>query len=128
MKILYLCSDLGIPVLGRHGASVHVRSLVAAFERSGHSVILVAPLLNKSPWEKTASISASVIHLPPAADTNAAVLALKTFNRTVGVSNTLPGEVSHTRPVMAADFRPTRRDTLTKKARLHRPRATAPPY
>ena len=31
MKILYLCSDLGIPVLGRKGASVHVRSLVAAY-------------------------------------------------------------------------------------------------
>src|SRR5262249_3940411 len=31
MKILYLCADSGIPVLGRKGASVHVRELIAAF-------------------------------------------------------------------------------------------------
>ena len=56
MKILYLCPDLGIPVLGRKGASVHVRELVAAFGRAGHSVVLASPLLNKSPWEEPAEL------------------------------------------------------------------------
>ena len=32
MKILYLCPDLGIPVLGRKGAAVHVRELIGAFD------------------------------------------------------------------------------------------------
>ena len=57
MKILYLCSDLGIPVLGRKGASVHVRGLVAAFVRAGHFIVLAAALLNKTPWERPASLN-----------------------------------------------------------------------
>jgi glycosyltransferase involved in cell wall biosynthesis len=95
MKILYLCLDLGIPVLGRKGASVHVRSLVAALRRAGHSVVLVAPVLNKSPWEEPAKLEASLVHLPPGPDTVAAVLALKAFNETLGVANSLPGELRY---------------------------------
>ena len=41
MKILYLCTDLGIPVLGWKGAAVHVRALVAAFSRASHDPGLV---------------------------------------------------------------------------------------
>ena len=93
MKILYLCSDLGIPVLGRKGASVHLRSLVTAFVRAGHSVVLAAPLLNKSPWEGPAKLDVSLLHLPPSADTVNAVLALKSFNEMLGVANPLPGEL-----------------------------------
>lgn len=93
MKILYVCADLGIPTLGRHGAGVHVRSLVAAFRRDGHSVLLAAPLLNKSPWEEAAPIAAPVLHLPPGAATNLTVLALKSFNRVLGASNPLPSDV-----------------------------------
>lgn len=93
MKILYVCPDLGIPVLGRKGASVHVRELVAAFGRAGHSVVVAAPQLNKSPWEEPAPIEAPVLHLPPGPEAVAAVLALKTFNDTLGVENSLPGEL-----------------------------------
>src|SRR5438093_13579850 len=93
MKILYLCTDLGVPVLGRKGASVHLRSLVTAFVRAGHSVILAAPLLNKSPWEGPAKLDVSLLHLPPSADIVNAVLALKAFNETLGVTNSLPGEL-----------------------------------
>jgi hypothetical protein len=45
VRILYLCSDHGVPVLGAKGAGVHVRELVAAFRRAGHSVALAAPTL-----------------------------------------------------------------------------------
>ena len=93
MRILYLCPDLGIPVLGCKGASVHVRGLVAALCRAGHSVILVTPLLNKSPWEEPACTEARLLHLPPSADSAAAFLALNTFNHTLGVENSLPGEL-----------------------------------
>jgi hypothetical protein len=50
MKILHLCPDPGIPVLGQKAAAVHVREMDAAFERAGHKVILATPQLNKSPW------------------------------------------------------------------------------
>ena len=93
MKILYLSSDLGIPVLGQKGASVHLRGLVTAFVRAGHSVVLAAPLLNKSPWEGPAKLDVSLLHLPPSADTVNAVLALKSFNEMLGVANPLPGEL-----------------------------------
>jgi glycosyltransferase involved in cell wall biosynthesis len=93
MKILYVCSDLGIPILGQHGAAVHVRSLVAALQRAGHQVVVAAPLVNKSLWDHPTALPVRVLHLPPTADTNAAVQALKTFNHTLGVNNSLPSEV-----------------------------------
>src|SRR2546422_10455995 len=93
MKILFLCTDLGIPVLGRKGASVHVRSLVSALSRAGHTVVLASPLLSKSPWEVPAKLDVSLLHLPPSADTVNAVLSLKAFNESLGVTNSLPGEL-----------------------------------
>jgi hypothetical protein len=93
MKVLYLCPDSGIPVLGRKGASIHVRSLVAALSQAGHQVIVAAPVLNKSPWETPATISGNLLHLRPNSSSAAAVQALKEFNDTLGVENALPGEV-----------------------------------
>lgn len=40
MKILYVCADRGIPLLGAKGASVHVRSLTRAWQIKGHQVTL----------------------------------------------------------------------------------------
>jgi glycosyltransferase involved in cell wall biosynthesis len=93
VKILYICPDLGIPVLGRKGAAVHVRELVAAFRRAGHSVVLATPLLNKSPWEEPARFESSLLHVPPSPEVIEAVLALKRFNETLGIENSLPGEL-----------------------------------
>src|SRR5215217_7912496 len=90
---MYLCPDLGIPVLGRKGASVHVRELVAAFGRAGHSVVLAAPLLNKSPWEEPAELEAQLLHAPPATDVVSAFYGLKAFNETLGIEDSLPGEL-----------------------------------
>jgi glycosyltransferase involved in cell wall biosynthesis len=93
VRILYLCPDLGIPILGHKGASVHVRGLIAALCRARHSVILVAPLLNKSPWEEPAHTEARLLHLPLSASSAAAFIALKTFNHRLGIENSLPGEL-----------------------------------
>jgi glycosyltransferase involved in cell wall biosynthesis len=93
VKILYLCPDLGIPILGRKGASVHVRELVAAFGRARHSVVLAAPLLNKSPWEEPAELEAQLLHAPPAPDVVSAFYGLKAFNETLGIEDSLPGEL-----------------------------------
>jgi glycosyltransferase involved in cell wall biosynthesis len=93
MKILYLCPDLGIPVLGRKGAAVHVRELVSAFGHAGHTVILGAQMLSKSPWEKPATLDVPIMQVRPASGTASAVLALREFNQQLGVENSLPGEL-----------------------------------
>ena len=93
MKLLYLCSDAGIPILGRKGASVHVRELVGAFSRAGHEVVVAAPLLNKSPWEKPAAIAGNVLHIRAGSATQSAVGAVKEFAAELGLDSPLPGEL-----------------------------------
>src|SRR3954464_10037278 len=93
MKILYLCPDLGVPVLGRKGASVHVREMVAAFRRAGHEVVLAAQMLNKSPWEKPADFDTPLLQVRPNPSAANAVQALKDFNGQLGLENSLPGEL-----------------------------------
>jgi len=93
MKILYLCADAGIPVLGRKGASVHVRELIGAFARAGHQVTLAAQTLTKLPAEEPAQVRARVIHVPSASAAVAAVHAFKKFNEKLGLENSLPGEL-----------------------------------
>jgi glycosyltransferase involved in cell wall biosynthesis len=92
MRILYLCPDLGIPVLGRKGAAAHVRSLVHAFNRAGHKVAVAAPRLNKSPWTEPAKLDVK-FHIPPNADTEAVFYSLKAFNEKLGMENSLPSAV-----------------------------------
>jgi len=79
MKILYVSSDLGIPVLGHRGGSVHVRSLVEALARAGHSVVLASPLLTKSPWERPARLDVPILHVEPSAATRSASRSLEAF-------------------------------------------------
>jgi glycosyltransferase involved in cell wall biosynthesis len=93
MRILYLCSDSGIPVLGRKGASIHVREMVGALTRAGHQVVLAAPVLNKSPWEQPAEVAANVLHLPPAASAQAAAQHVRDFIQQLGLDGSLPGEL-----------------------------------
>ena len=93
MKILYLCPDLGIPVLGRKGAAVHVRELIGALHRGGHRVTLAAQTLTKTPGEKRARVNARVIQVHSTlASTNAAQV-FKEFNERLAVDNSLPGEL-----------------------------------
>lgn len=47
MEIAYLCADRGIPVLGHKGASVHVREMIRAFARAGHTVTLFCTQLGE---------------------------------------------------------------------------------
>jgi len=103
MKILYLSQSSGIPILGGKGASVHVRELVAAFARAGHSVAVASSLLHKSPWELPANLGVPVIHIPEKAN-EPALLAVEAFNQTVKTGNSLPKElryILHNQEVMA---------------------------
>jgi glycosyltransferase involved in cell wall biosynthesis len=93
MRILYICADLGIPVLGRKGAATHVRNLVAALQRSGHTVVIVAPSATKSPWEEPARLTAPLLTLPPGNATVRTVISLKEIIERYGVASSLPGEI-----------------------------------
>jgi glycosyltransferase involved in cell wall biosynthesis len=93
MKILYLCSDSGIPVLGRKGASIHVREMVGAFAQAGHQVVLAAPVLNKSPWEKPAEVEANLLHVRLAASAQTASQRVRDFTQQLGLDSSLPGEL-----------------------------------
>jgi glycosyltransferase involved in cell wall biosynthesis len=93
MKILYLCPDLGIPVLGRKGAAVHVRELIGAFARAGHRVTLAAQTLLKSSDDEPAKVRARVVQVPPEPAAAIAVRDLKRFNHLLARDNSLPGEL-----------------------------------
>lgn len=43
MRLLYLSTDPGVPVLGHKGASVHVRAIVRAIAATGTDVVIVSP-------------------------------------------------------------------------------------
>ena len=108
MKILYLCCDSGIPVLGYKGASIHVRELVSAFRRAGHDVIVAAQLLNKNPWETPASLDARVVQIRLGAPSVTSVAAVKEFQEIIGVESSLGSEfrkMLFNREVMASELK-----------------------
>ncbi|HEY5979874.1 MAG TPA: glycosyltransferase family 4 protein [Microlunatus sp.] len=43
MRIAYVCTDPGIPVFGRKGASVHAQAVLTELIRAGHQVHLLTP-------------------------------------------------------------------------------------
>ena len=93
MRVFYLCLDEGIPLLGRKGAAVHVREMVAALARAGHEVTVVSPVLSKSPWEEPAEIEGRIVQILPEPEAAAAAAGLRAYNERVGSENALPGEV-----------------------------------
>src|SRR3954463_5949419 len=93
MKILYLCPDLGIPVLGHKGASVHVRELATALARQGRQITVAAQSLTKSPWDSPAPFAVPVVNVRPGSSISTAVQAFKGFNELLGLENSFPGEL-----------------------------------
>ena len=53
MRIAYLSTDFGVPILGTKGASVHVRQLVEALTRRGHEVLILTPNTGGAPARPT---------------------------------------------------------------------------
>ena len=93
MKVLYVCADLGVPVLGGKGAAVHVRAMAQALHDAGHAVTLVAGQLVKSPWETPAECAVPVVHVPPSGDIVHASSRLRAFAHAVAAPTTAAGEV-----------------------------------
>jgi glycosyltransferase involved in cell wall biosynthesis len=68
MRLVYLCSDLGVPVYGNKGASIHVRELSRALQELGHEVMIVCARLGGS---KPEGFDVPVVEFPleePAVD------------------------------------------------------------
>lgn len=93
MKILYLCPDIGIPVLGPKGGAVHVREMVAAFSRSGGQVILAAPRGRKSLWDTPASLCGEFLHVPFSPETENSYRALAGFMERIGEGDSFARDV-----------------------------------
>ena len=62
MRIAYLCSDLGVPVCGNKGASVHVRELTRALQQLGHEVLVVCGRLG---GPRPDGFDVPLVELPP---------------------------------------------------------------
>ena len=67
MKLLYACTDPGIPVDGGKGASIHVRALCRALAAEGHAVALAAARLDGPPDRLAVVLRGAVAALGPAA-------------------------------------------------------------
>lgn len=93
MRLLYLCADLGVPILGGKGSSLHVRSLAAALARSGVDVAIAAPTLVRSPWDPPVAFEVPVTHMPPSGPVEVAARGIKTFRETIGIETGLGGEL-----------------------------------
>lgn len=93
MKILYLCADLGVPVLSDKGAAIHIRAMVAALRAEGHTVTVVAPHLMKSPWATPAAMPAPVVETPPGEHTVTTTMQLRAFAADIGASAAFAGLV-----------------------------------
>jgi glycosyltransferase involved in cell wall biosynthesis len=61
MRILYVCSDFGIPVYGHKGASIHLRSVAKALSALGHDVRILSPATER---EANADFTVAVQSLP----------------------------------------------------------------
>ena len=92
MKILYVCPDTGIDVLGAKGAAIHVREMVNAFDVAGHEVHLVAPRLNR-PGEEPATVAATVVRVRVDDDIQAVKYALDSQVELLNEPTSLPKDV-----------------------------------
>jgi len=64
MRIAYVCTDPGIPVFGRKGASVHAQAVLRELARAGHELHLLTP--RPGPDERPAGLDGVTVHVLPA--------------------------------------------------------------
>jgi glycosyltransferase involved in cell wall biosynthesis len=125
MKILYVCADPGIPVLGDKGASVHLRGLAAALGRAGHAVVVASPSLQPGPGAATALLGARALGLPLSRAITAVHEALTAFNASVGARNSVPNAVrrillnEELREQIAQQFEGAPPDVVYERASLY---------
>jgi glycosyltransferase involved in cell wall biosynthesis len=65
MRIAYICADLGVPVFGRKGCSIHVQEVVRALLRRGAAVDLFAMRFDGAPPGDLAPVRLHALPAPP---------------------------------------------------------------
>lgn len=80
MRLAYVCADPGVPVFGRKGSSVHVRSVLAALARRGVEIELFAARLDGHPGPETPLRVVHRLPRPPKGDQAARESASRAAN------------------------------------------------
>jgi glycosyltransferase involved in cell wall biosynthesis len=65
VRILYISTDFGVPVLGFKGASVHIRELTDALAELGHEVVVMTPNVGEGNTTRAQVVHVAAPHLPP---------------------------------------------------------------
>ena len=71
MRVAYVCADLGVPVFGRKGCSVHVQEVVRALRRQGARVELFTPRPEGEPPPGLETVPVHALPRPAAKDSAA---------------------------------------------------------
>ncbi len=87
MRLLYVCSDFGIPVRGVKGASIHLRSITTALAELGHEVSILSP--NPGTGDDHATVS---VLAPPSKAIKQIPQQMKTWLRDRGLSDGMARE------------------------------------
>src|SRR5262245_29771045 len=69
MRIAYVCADLGVPVFGCKGSSVHVQEMIRALRNRGADVELFAMRCNDPRPTELASLITHVLPIGTSQDT-----------------------------------------------------------
>jgi glycosyltransferase involved in cell wall biosynthesis len=83
MRVAYVCADMGIPVFGRKGCSIHVQEVVRALLRRGACVDLLTMRPEGAPPPGLEVVHLHALPLPPRGDPAAREQAARTANREV---------------------------------------------
>ncbi len=87
MKIAYVCADLGVPVFGCKGCSIHVQEVIRAFLNQGADVTLFTPRLGGEIPPDLKGLT--VVQLPDNASTIPAQRETFTFNLNKHITSAL---------------------------------------
>ena len=63
MNIAYISADFGVPIFGYKGASVHVREMIAALRKAGHTVCILSPAMESRNDDAFLPVPPAVHHL-----------------------------------------------------------------
>lgn len=101
MRIAYICPDLGIPVFGNKGASVHVRELTNALVDLGHTTQIICAMGGSDNTEQVNIPKAAVTVLPPSMEVKEAALWMAESLLRLGLSRNPMHVRSEMRHVLA---------------------------
>ena len=83
MRVAYISADLGVPVFGRKGCSIHVQEVLAAMLRRGAAVDLFSTSVEGSPPFKSDSLRVHALPRPTKGDPAAREQAALSNNRVI---------------------------------------------